>query len=331
MTGLVTVFGGGGFVGRHAVRALARKGYRIRVAMRRPNQVPELRVMGDVGQIELVQANIRNADSVARALDGAEAVVNLVGVLYQAGPQTFDAVQSQGAGLIARLAAEQGIRRFVQVSAIGASATSPSVYARSKAAGEAAVRAALPGAVILRPSIVFGPEDDFFNRFAAMAAVSPVLPLIGGGKTRFQPVYVGDVAAAITAVLGDPATGDPAKAGRTYELGGPGVYSFRELMTLLLADIRRERLLLPVPFGVAGLLGRMGDLMSFLPIAPWITSVQVALLKRDHVVAAGALGLRDLGVTPSPMEPILPTYLYRFMKGGQYADEIAAAAALAPR
>ena len=315
MTGLVTVFGGGGFVGRHAVRALARKGYRIRVAMRRPNQVPELRVMGDVGQIELVQANIRNADSVARALDGAEAVVNLVGVLYQAGPQTFDAVQSQGAGLIARLAAEQGIRRFVQVSAIGASATSPSVYARSKAAGEAAVRAALPGAVILRPSIVFGPEDDFFNRFAAMAAVSPVLPLIGGGKTRFQPVYAGDVGASVAAALADATA-----AGRTFELGGPAVYSFRQLMELVLKETCRTSPLLPIPFGIAGLIGLVGDMMSFLPIAPPVTSDQVELLKHDNVAEHGLPGLAALGVAPTALESVLPTYLWRFRKGGQFAQ-----------
>ena len=316
MTGLVTVFGGGGFVGRHAVRALARKGYRIRVAVRRPNLVPELRVMGDVGQIELVQANIRNADSVARALDGAEAVVNLVGVLYQAGPQTFDAVQSQGAGLIARLAAEQGIGRFVQVSAIGASATSPSVYARTKAAGEAAVRAALPGAVILRPSIVFGPEDDFFYRFGAMAAVSPVLPLIGGGKTRFQPVYVGDVAAAITAVLGDPATG-----GRTYELGGPITYSFRQLLEMIVAETGRKNALIPLPFALASLIGMAGDLQAaVLPLPPTLTSDQVLLLKVDNVVSAGAEGLAALGITGTPVESVVPSYLWRFRSGGQFAE-----------
>ena len=326
MKGLVTVFGGSGFVGSQAVRALARKGLRVRVAVRNPGRGYRLRMLGDVGQIEVTQANVRDADSVARALDGAEACVNAVAVLYESGRQKFDALHVEGARTIAEAARAAGITRFTQISAIGASAESPAGYGRTKAAGEAVVRAAIPGAVILRPSIVFGPEDKFFNRFAEMALLSPALPLIGGGHTRFQPVFVGDVAAAVAAAVTDPSA-----EGRTYELGGPGVYSFRELMTLLLADIRRERLLLPVPFGVAGLLGRMGDLMSFLPIAPWITSDQVALLKRDNVVAAGALGLRDLGVTPSPMEPILPTYLYRFMKGGQYADEIAAAAALAPR
>jgi len=215
MQELVTVFGGGGFVGRHTVRALAKQGHRVRVAVRRPHLIPELRVMGDVGQIELVQANVRNADSVARALEGSTAVVNLVGVLYASGKQTFNAVQAEGPATIATLAARQGVSKFVQMSAIGANPKSSAVYGRSKAAGEAAVRAAIPGATVLRPSIVFGPEDDFFNRFAAMAAVSPVLPLIGGGKSRFQPVYVTDVAAAIAAVLAQPAL-----AGATYELGG---------------------------------------------------------------------------------------------------------------
>ena len=321
MTGLVTVFGGGGFVGRHTVRALARKGYRIRVAVRTPHHVPELRVMGDVGQIELVQANIRNSDSVARALEGADAVVNLVGVLYQSGKQTFEALQAEGAGLIARLAAERGISRFVQVSAIGASATSPSKYARSKAAGEAAVRASLPSAVIVRPSIVFGPEDDFFNRFAAMAAVSPVLPLIGGGETKFQPVYVADVAAAITAALGDPAS-----AGRTYELGGPTVYSFRQLMELIVAETGRKNTLIPLPFAVASLIGLVGDVQAaVLPIPPMLTTDQVLLLKSDNVVAEGAAGLAALGVAATPVESVVPSYLWRFRSGGQFAEATSAA------
>ena len=326
MKGLVTVFGGSGFVGSQAVRALARKGLRVRVAVRNPGRGYRLRMLGDVGQIEVTQANVRDADSVARALDGAEACVNAVAVLYESGRQKFDALHVEGARSIAETARAAGVTRFTHISAIGAAADSPAAYGRTKAAGEAAVRAAIPGAVILRPSVVFGPEDQFFNRFAEMAMLSPALPLIGGGHTRFQPVFVGDVAGAVAESVTDPSA-----AGRTYELGGPGVYSFKDLMELLLADIRRQRLLVTVPFGLAGLLGKMGDLMTVLPIAPWITSDQVALLKRDNIVAAGALGLKDLGVTPSPMEPILPTYLYRFMKGGQYADEIAAAAALAPR
>ena len=316
MQELVTVFGGGGFVGHHTVRALARQGHRVRVAVRRPHLVPELRVMGDVGQIELVQANIRNADSVARALDGATAVVNLVGVLYASGKQTFTAVQAEGPGTIAALAARQGVTKFVQMSAIGANPKSSAAYARSKAAGEAAVRAALPGATVRRPSIVFGPEDDFFNRFAAMAAVSPVLPLIGGGKSRFQPVYVTDVAAAITAVLSQPAL-----AGATYELGGPSVYSFRELLELIVRETGRHPALVPVPWPLAGLIGLVGDLQAaVLPIPPVLTSDQVRLLRSDNVVAAGAPGLAALGITPTPVEAVVPSYLWRFRPGGQFAE-----------
>jgi len=316
MQELVTVFGGGGFVGRHTVRALARQGHRVRVAVRRPHLVPELRVMGDVGQIELVQANIRNADSVARALDGATAVVNLVGVLYASGKQTFTAVQAEGPGTIAALAAREGVTKFVQMSAIGADPKSSSAYGRSKAAGEAAVRAAIPVATVLRPSIVFGPEDDFFNRFAAMAAVSPVLPLIGGGKSRFQPVYVTDVAAAITAVLSQPAL-----AGATYELGGPSTYSFHELLELIVRETGRHPALVPVPWPLASLIGLVGDLQAaVLPIPPVLTSDQVRLLRSDNVVAAGAPGLAALGITPTPVEAVVPSYLWRFRSGGQFAE-----------
>lgn len=326
MKGLVTIFGGSGFVGSQAVRALARKGLRVRVAVRNPGRGYRLRMLGDVGQIEVVQANIRDADSVARALEGAEACVNAVAVLYESGRQTFNALHVAGARDIAGAARAAGVARFTHISAIGASPESPAAYGRTKAAGEAAVRAAIPGAVILRPSIVFGPDDRFFNRFAEMAVLSPALPLIGGGHSRFQPVFVGDVADAVAqAVI------DPDAAGKTYELGGPGVYTFRALMELLLVNIRRERLLIPVSFGIAGLLGRIGDVMTLTPLAPLITTDQVALLKQDNVVAADALGLKDLGVTATQLEAFLPTYLYRYIKGGQYADEIAAAAALAPR
>ena len=326
MKGLVTVFGGSGFVGSQIVRALARQGLRVRVAVRNPGRGYRLRMLGDVGQIEIVQANLRDADSIARALDGAEACVNAVAVLYESGRQTYDALHVQGARAVAEAARAAGVARFTHISAIGAAADSPAAYGRSKAAGEAAVRAVFPEAVILRPSIIFGPDDKFFNRFAAMALMSPVLPLIGGGRTRFQPVFVGDVAAAVARSVTDPET-----AGKTYELGGPGVYTFKALLERLLADIRRKRLLLPVPGPMARVLGLFGDVMAATPLAPVITSDQLALLKRDNVVAEGALGLKDLGVTPSPLEPIIPTYLYRYIKGGQYADEIAAAAALAPR
>jgi NADH dehydrogenase len=320
MKGLVTVFGGSGFVGGQVVRALARRGSRVRVAVRRPGRGYRLRMLGDVGQIEVVQANIRDGDSVGRALDGAEACVNAVAVLYEAGRQTFAALHVAGARAVAEAARAAGIDRFVHISALGAAADSPSAYARTKAAGEAATRSVIPSAVIVRPSVIFGQEDQFFNRFASMAAVSPALPLIGGGHTRFQPVFVGDVAAAVA-----QAVWDPAAAGRDYELGGPGVYTFRELMTVLLAEISAQRLLVPIPFLAADLLGRAGDLLAGFGLTPPITRDQVALLRADNVVSPGALGLADLGVTPSAMEPIIRAYLYRYQKGGQYADEVKAA------
>jgi NADH dehydrogenase len=315
MQGLVTVFGGAGFVGRYTVRALSRAGWRIRVATRRPHLSPELRVMGDVGQIELMQANVRVPSSVERALEGATACVNLVGALYQRGPQSFDALHVAAPKTIAEAAARPGVARLVQVSAIGADAASPSKYARTKAEGEAAVAAAFAGATVIRPSIVFGPVDDFFNRFAGMAAMALVLPLIGGGATRFQPVYAGDVGAAIAAALADAGA-----AGRTYELGGPGVYSFRQLMQIMLKETCRRRALLPIPFGVAKIIGVAGDVMSGVGVAPLLTSDQVELLKSDNVAEHGRPGLADLGVTPTALESVLPTYLWRFRNGGQFAQ-----------
>ena len=317
MQGLVTVFGGSGFLGAHAVRALARGGLRVRVAVRNPGRGYRLRMLGDVGQIEVVQANIRDPNSIGRAVDGAQACVNLVGVLYESGRQKFDSVHAVGARNVAEAAAAQGVQRFIQVSAIGADAQSSAKYARSKAAGEAAVRAVIPGAVILRPSIVFGQEDHFFNRFGAMAALSPMLPLIGGGTCRFQPVFVGDVAAAIASAVTDPAA-----AGRAYELGGPGVYSFKALMEIVARETGRRPLLAPIPFPVASLIGLAGDLVAGL-IPPPLTRDQVELLKTDNVVAPGAAGLADLGVQPTALEAILPTYLFRYRKGGQYAEAIA--------
>jgi NADH dehydrogenase len=286
MQSLVTVFGGSGFVGSQAVRALARKGSRVRVAVRQPGRGYRLRMLGDVGQIEVVQANVRDAPSIARALDGAEACVNAVAVLYESGRQRFQDLHVEGARAIAEASRRMGIERFVQISALGVSAGSPSLYARTKAAGEAAVREVVPTAVVLRPSVVFGPEDHFFNRFAEMATISPVLPLIGGGLTRFQPVYVGDVGQAVA-----QAVWDLGGAGRDYELGGPGVYSFEALMKLLLAEIQRRRVLLRIPFPAAGWLGRVGDVLAMTPFAPPITSDQVALLRSDNVVSPFALGL----------------------------------------
>lgn len=320
MKGLVTVFGGSGFVGAQIVRALAREAWRIRVAVRRPGRAYRLPMLGDVGQIEIVQANILDAPSVERALDGAEAVVNAVAVLYEAGRQRFADLHVGAAGELASDARARGIGRFVQISAMGASEASPSRYARSKAQGEVAVREHIVSAVVMRPSVVFGPGDHFFNRFAAMAMISPALPLIGGGRTRFQPVFSADVARAVAVALKDPTA-----SGRTYELGGPAVYTFRDLMVLMLAEIGRRRLLVPVPFEAARLLGLVGQVAAPL-MAPPITADQVEMLRSDNVASPEALGLADLGVTSSALEPIIPTYLYRFRKGGQYAGANSAVA-----
>ncbi len=313
MKGLVTVFGGSGFVGAQTVRALAREGWRIRVAVRRPGRAYRLPMLGDVGQIEIVQANILDAASVERAQDGAEAVVNAVAVLYEAGRQRFADLHVDAASTMAKTAAARGIERFVQISAMGASEASPSAYARTKALGEAAVREQMPSATVMRPSVVFGPGDHFFNRFAAMAMISPMLPLIGGGNTRFQPVFAADVGRAIAAALREPAA-----AGCVYELGGPAAYSFRDLMVLMLAEIGRRRLLVPIPFEMARILGFVCQTVAPL-VAPPITADQVDMLRSDNVASPGALGLADLGVAATALEPIIPTYLYRFRKGGQYA------------
>jgi len=315
MRGLVTVFGGSGFVGAQIVRALAKRGARVRVAVRNPGRGYRLRMLGDVGQIEVVQANIREPASVSRALEGAESCVNAVAVLYESGRQTFEALHVAGARVIAQAAAAQGVQRLIHISAIGASPDSPAAYARTKSAGEVAVREVIPGAVILRPSVIFGPEDAFFNRFAAMAGLSPALPLIGGGATRFQPVYVGDVAQAVAGALAMAAA-----EGRTFELGGPQVYSFRDLMVLMLDVIQRRRFLAPIPFPLATVLGRAGDLAAGLGLPPPITTDQVALLRSDNVASPDAPGLAELGVTPSALEPILPSYLYIYRPGGQYAE-----------
>ena len=309
---LVTVFGGSGFLGRHVVRALAREGYRIRPAVRRPDLAVHLQPMGRVGQIHPVQANLRYPASVEAAVRGADVVINLVGILFERGKQRFEAVQAQGAACVARAAAAEGAR-LIHVSALGADADSPALYARTKAAGEAAVLAAAPDATIFRPSIVFGPEDDFFNRFAAMARMSPALPLIGGGETKFQPVFVGDVAQAIA-----KAVGGRAKGGTIYELGGPEVRSFKELMVYVLSVTERRRLLVPLPFGIAKL---QAFFLQFLP-TPLLTPDQVELLRTDNVVSAGAISegrtLSGLGIEPAAMEAIVPGYLWRFRKTGQF-------------
>ena len=303
------VLGGSGFIGRYVVQRLAARGDVIAVGCRRAEGARFLMPQGNVGQIAALNLDIGDEEVLPAFLAGNEALVNCVGILSESGPQSFERVHHTGPARLARLAREAGIERFVHISAIGADSRSTSAYARTKAAGEAAVRDAFPTVTILRPSVVFGPEDQFFNRFAAMAMISPVLPLIGGGETRFQPVYVGDVADAVVKCLDDPAT-----AGRTYELGGPKIYSFRELIELLLAEIRRKRLLLDLPFGLAAFQAR---LMAILPNPP-LTPDQVELLKRDNVVSSGAMTLAALGLTPTAVEGILPTYLDRFRRGGWY-------------
>ena len=307
---LVTVFGGTGFLGRHAVRALAKAGHRIRVAVRYPNKGIFLPPMGHVGQIALVKCDVRETDQVESTAAGAEAIINLTGLLYQRGEQSFEAIHITAAETIAKAAKTSGAAALVHVSAIGADKDAESSYAASKGEGEARVRAAFPEATILRPSIVFGPEDDFFNRFAALARVLPALPLIGGGHTRFQPVFVGDVAAAILRCAEDPSLG-----GKIYELGGPATYSFKELLELILRETGRKRLLVPVPFALATL---QAIFLQFAP-KPLLTPDQVTLLKSDNIVT-GANGLTALGIAPTSVEAEVPAYLWRFRPKGQYDD-----------
>nr|WP_205032182.1 complex I NDUFA9 subunit family protein [Hwanghaeella grinnelliae] len=311
MPKLVTVIGGSGFIGRQVVQDLAQAGIRVRVGCRDPEAALDLKPMGDVGQVTPIQVNIRDDASVQSVVQGADAVVNLVGILAEGGKQKFRAVQAEGAGRVARAATAAGVKSFVQISAIGASETSRAAYARSKAMGEAAVREAFPDAVVLRPSIVFGPRDSFFNMFAGMAQLSPALPLIGGGKTKFQPVYVGDVAAAVMAALTKPET-----RGKTYELGGPAEYSFKELLEMMLKETGQKACLLSIPFPVAAL---MGTLTGWLPGAP-LTRDQVEMLKTDNVVSSGSEGLSALGVTPTAIQAVLPTYMDVYRRGGRFAS-----------
>ena len=308
---VATIFGGSGFIGRHLIGRLAKQGWVLRVAVRRPAQANFLKTLGDVGQITPIRAPLQDPVAIEAAVHGATAVVNLVGVLYERGAQSFAAVHARGAQNVAAAAAAAGVENLVHVSAIGANLRAESEYARSKGAGEAAVKTAFPNASILRPSIVFGPEDDFFNRFAAMARLAPALPLIGGGGTKFQPVYVGDVAAAIATCLDSKR-----HWGQCYELGGPRVYSFAELMTLLLHEIHRHRPLIPVPFAVAEF---MAWPLELLPVPP-LTRDQVKLLRHDNVVASGARTLVDLGIVPTSAEVILPTYLDRYRPHGRFTS-----------
>ena len=316
MSNLVTIYGGSGFVGRYIAQRMARAGWRVRVAVRRPNEAIFVKPYGTVGQVEPILCNIRDDDSVRAVAKGADAVVNCVGTFDAKGKNNFDAVQHEGAARIARIAAEEGVARMVHISAIGADAESDSDYARTKALGEAAVQEAFPGAVILRPSVLFGSEDQFFNRFAAMARLSPVLPLFGA-DTRFQPVHVDDVAeAAEVAVLGKAAPG-------VYELGGPDVDTFRGLMQDMLGVIRRRALVVGLPFWIGRIVAQVSGVVKFLTlgiIPQPVTVDQVKQLAVDNVVSDGAQGFDALGIEPKAMEAVLPNYLWQFRPDGQYND-----------
>lgn len=315
MSKLVTIYGGSGFVGRYIARHLAQEGWRVRVAVRRPNEAIFVRPYGVVGQVEPVLCNVRDDASIAAVMQGADAVVNCVGILNESGKSSFEAIQAEGAERIARIAAEQGILRMVQISAIGADPKSDSDYSRTKALGEAAVLKHMPEAVILRPSVVFGTEDQFFNRFAGMTRMGPILP-IAVGETRFQPVYVDDIAkAAVKAVNGDAAPG-------VYELGGPEVRTMRELIAQMLDVISRRRVVVNMPFWIARIMAFSFDMLqaaTFGLISNGVlTRDQLRNLRRDNVVADDAKGFEDLGISPVAMESVLPDYLWRFRPSGQY-------------
>jgi uncharacterized protein YbjT (DUF2867 family) len=321
---LVTVFGGSGFIGRHVVRALTREGWRVRVASRRPDLAFHLQPLGEVGQIHAVQANLRYPDSVRHAMRGAEAVVNLVGLLTQSGAQKFDDVHALGAENLSKAAKAEGARTFVQMSAIGADSNHASAYAKTKAQGETLVQAAFPGAIIMRASVVFGPEDSFFNRFAAMARVMPALPLIGEGKTLLQPVFVGDVGEAVAL-----AVDGKAKPATVYELGGPEIATFRRIIEFVLKTTERKRLLVPLSFNQSKIIGWVVETLGalsfgLLPDILTITRDQVEFLKTDNVVSAQAIAenrtLQGLGIEPESFEAFVPTYLYRYRATGQFAE-----------
>lgn len=314
MSKLVTIYGGSGFLGRYIARRMAKEGWRVRVAVRNPNEAMFVKPYGAVGQVEPVFCNIRDDASVAAAAQGADVVVNCVGVLTEVGRNTFVAVQAEAPGRIARVAAENGVGRMVQISAIGADADADSQYARTKGEGEAAVLAHMPNAAILRPSVMFGPEDDFFNRFASMSRFGPVLPVVGA-ETQFQPVYVDDVAAAAVTAVTQPDTSG------VYELGGPDTATFRALTQSMLDVVRRRRLILNIPFPVARLMATcfgIGQTLSLGIVKAPVTKDQVINLAIDNVVAEGARGLTDLGVQPTAMASILPSYLWRFRPSGQF-------------
>lgn len=317
MSKLVTIYGGSGFVGRYIVRRMAKAGWRVRVAVRHPNEAIFVRTYGTVGQVEPIFCNIRDDDSVRQAMMGADAVVNCVGILAEAGKNTFDAIQADGAARIARIAASGGIKRLVQISANGADANAESEYAQTKAMGEAGVLKHMPGAVILRPSIVFGPEDEFFNRFAGMTRISPAIPVVGA-DTLFQPVYVDDVARAA-----EIAVTDGTRAG-VYELGGPDVESFRALMQRMLGVIHRRRLVVSLPMFMGRIMAFSFDMLQKMTFGLFkntmLTRDQVKNLAQDNVVASNARGFEVLGVEPVSMASVLPEYLWRFRPSGQYDD-----------
>ena len=308
---IVTVFGASGLIGRHTVQALARAGYRIRACVRYPNLAEYLPPMGPVGQIQLVKCNVLDEDAVARAVQGSSAVINLVGILYPAGGQNYQDIHVDAPQTIAKAAKAAGAETVVHVTTMGISEDSESNYSRSKAEGENAVRQIFPNATLVKPSIVFGPEDNFFNKFAWLARIQPALPLIGGGHTKFQPVFVADVADAITKCVSDAST-----RGKTYELGGPAVYSFKEMLQAILHATGRKRLLFPMPFWIASV---NGAFLQFLP-GKLLTMDQVKFLKTDNIVSPGALTLKDLGIQPESLEAILPSYLWRFRPKGQYEN-----------
>lgn len=300
---IITLIGGSGFLGRYVVRRLAKAGYRLRIICRNPDAAAHLKTAGDVGQIALVAGNIARPETLRGKLDGSFAVINLVGVLFESGSQNFTTLHARGAELLAMAAKSAGAARFIQISSLGVDLAVDSAYARTKLLGEKAVQAAFPGATILRPSVVFGPEDNFFNQFAQMASLAPALPLIGGGHSKFQPVYVDDVAAAVEACLAHEET-----IGETYELGGPRTYSFREILEYILRITGRKRWLAPLPFSLASIIGAAGE---FLPKPP-LTRDQVRLLKYDNVVSSGAKNFAHLGITPTAVETIVPSYLARY-------------------
>jgi NADH dehydrogenase len=311
----ITVFGGTGFLGRHIIWALAKTGAIIRVATRSPYHAYFLRPAGDVAQVVPVFCDIRNDDSVNQVMKGASHAINLVGILNESGRNTFYRIHVEAAERIAKAAKANNVELLVHVSALGASNDAPSRYGKSKAQGESKVIHAFPRSVVLRPSVVFGPEDNFFNMFAAMARISPFLPLIGGGRTKFQPVYVGDVAQAVNNILTDPA--QEKYFGQIYELGGPRVYSFRELLEAMKGCTRQDVRLAPVPVPVAKL---MGFFASILPGKP-LTVDQVRSLQKDNVIEAGTPGLKELGVDPTGLDAILPTYLSQYVPGGKFAKK----------